>query len=364
MEKENGRRFPKKGFNMKIFFRLLVLIIVVIVILFIVPDNFPLETLLQWNWKTTITNKQKEYPPLEGELPFSLNCCSGYIDSYGNVRYRINTVYKASVAQSSYIVYNQVSEVSVIFDQRGKLKGRVSLEGYPFYQDNKLFLLSPRGTNLYRVDATNGRVLWSYASNVPITRLVSQKDLVLIVTLTGNILQPSGKDLFPSINMIQPIHSIAVSEDALRLFVYRGGENKSFGKDKETAHIYALDDKATRQIASFDIDDPTFSYHPAVFLDNNKVVFATHSRLYAVSQRGTVFQKNMRGDVMSIKKLGAYILVIHRNSQNMIFSVWMYPLVRIFQMPLPENISFFAVKNDKIYLGYNKTIIQFELIYG
>ena len=196
-----------------------VIIILVFIIYFLIAARpVPRETVLTFNWLTSLPSGTIRYDfPIpendlyeneEGEiskfivsgrlLPFTLGSRFGYIDSSGEYAlnqkitdeiYLSQNMWTEHSAEPSNIVINNILDnTSIIIDNP---------RGYPVLLDNRVFILGNDKNSLSEI-GNNGSVLWTYEFGSQLTSIDVAAGLVLTGSLDGfiEVFNSAGERIF------------------------------------------------------------------------------------------------------------------------------------------------------------------------
>ena len=125
---------------------------------------FPLaagkELFLTPDWTRDLEVAQLSRGAAGGNVsPFRLSGYIGYIDEQGRLLFREEIAYDAALGPDFFVNYPAVPLNLIIRNQKGEFIGNIGESGYPFVCGGKLYILSPDGYGLARVDM-RGDILW------------------------------------------------------------------------------------------------------------------------------------------------------------------------------------------------------------
>ena len=147
-----------KLFKVRLKFLALLFLTVLYVIFF--PAASGKELFLTPTWVTDVETTQVSRSVKNGEVfPFRLQRHLGYIDEQGKLLFREDITYDAAIGPDFFVNYPAVPLHLVIRGQRGEFLGNISENGYPFVLGGDLYVISPDGHSLSRVDK-RGETLW------------------------------------------------------------------------------------------------------------------------------------------------------------------------------------------------------------
>ncbi|MDR3200385.1 MAG: hypothetical protein LBT68_02900 [Spirochaetales bacterium] len=99
--------------------------------------------------------------PKGGEeiFPFRLSGHLGYIDSRGKLLFHERVAYDAAMGNEFFVNYPAAPLNLLVRGRQGEFLGNIAASGYPFIRRGKLFIISPDGYGLSRVDE-RGELMW------------------------------------------------------------------------------------------------------------------------------------------------------------------------------------------------------------
>ena len=123
-----------------------------------------------------------------GEIRFfRLSDRLGYIDEQGSILFQEDVAYDAAMEEDFFVNYSALPFNLVMRGRRGEFLANIDGSGYPFTRGGKLFLVSPGGYALSRVDA-DGRILWEREFPAMITATDAGNESVVIGLLDGGVI--------------------------------------------------------------------------------------------------------------------------------------------------------------------------------
>ncbi len=152
----------KKLFRLIVGFSLFCLIYIII-------SQKPLghELHLTPDWAVSIDRIQKKKDG-DALIPFRLGQTIGYFTEDGRVISAIPYPYNATISNTYYTTYGADSRETEILSTEGEKIGTIAAAGFPFFDENRLFMFLPGGTALAEFKA-DGTKKWDYEYYAPIT---------------------------------------------------------------------------------------------------------------------------------------------------------------------------------------------------
>lgn len=157
----------------KVNLKFLILIAVAFCILYIFLALTPLGTELHFipDWTEDIT-RIKPQQPTDKLIPYRLGQNIGYFTADGRIVSTIAFPCKAAISDTWYTMYGYDNASTTFFHADGTPAGTIEAYGFPYFDDDRIFVMLPGGCSFARFDET-GSKLWNYESFAPITAFSS-----------------------------------------------------------------------------------------------------------------------------------------------------------------------------------------------
>lgn len=137
----------------------------------------PLQTELRVTpeWTSDIT---KALEPMTNEslLPFRLGNKGGYFTHSGKIASLTDIPYKAVFTRNYYSLYERNAAETPVFNPSGKELCRIQGAGFPFIQEDRVFLFAPGGSTIAFVNPVDGNSSSRYENTAPITAFNSSQN--------------------------------------------------------------------------------------------------------------------------------------------------------------------------------------------
>lgn len=132
------------------------------------------ELQLTPEWTSDI-DKTPEAQTNEALLPFRLGNKGGYFTHSGKIAFLTQIPYKAVFSKNFYALYDRNAEDTPIFTPTGQVKCRLQGAGFPFIQQDRLFLFAPGGSTVAFANTVDGNTNVRYENSAPITAFNSSE---------------------------------------------------------------------------------------------------------------------------------------------------------------------------------------------
>jgi hypothetical protein len=322
-----------------------------------------------------LSSLEASYAPVAQEpgqqsalIPFNQDKHVGYISRDGVII--ANQVQRGSVSLSSeyWSDYEAMPETIEIRDPYDNLVLTIKdVQGYPFFLDNRLFIIGPERQILEEINAEGSR-LWTYTFAAPISTLDAAADLIVAGALDGTveILSNQGKSLFtfiPGGSRLSVITGCALSKDGTKLALISGVDQQRFLFLERLNNAQALEYKVVYH------EFLQEGLRKAMYLEfvNNDtgVVFEREGGLgfYNIALRYTV-TTSFGGDIVDLDASGndgLVFLITARDELQKYFVAVRLPHTLIIEAPFKSPDSFLARSGSRVVLGGGTALVLFEL---
>lgn len=180
----------------------------------------PLEAELHLTpeWTVDISTATQNADSGEKLLPFRLGRNIGYFTESGKITLNERVPYKATISKNLFAAYNSDAENTKVFDNEGNEFCVIDGAGFPFIQQDRIFLLLPSGSSFAFIDGKDGSQKSLYEHTSPITTLSSSEKGVCAGFADGDFLifEPDGNlrvALSPGGSEFSAIFGGAISND-------------------------------------------------------------------------------------------------------------------------------------------------------
>lgn len=353
---------------------LLIILFVVLFIAYIIIAVRPLGTEYQItpSWRLDVTNPTvSEIEENSEVLPFKFSHSMGYFTEDGKVSAFISFPYKASISQKFYTYYNQNNTQSPCYTPNGTLSFMINVAGFPFIQDDRLYVFTPGGAGIVQVDSTGGPI-WEYTGTSPITAFNSSSNGVAIGYADGAIYELNNlghviRSFSPGGSDYPAIHGIALSKDSSLIATVCGQHKERF--------VLARNQGVNAKIIFHEFIDTISPYQMLVaFYNNDKnVVYNSGSLLGFVDvRRAKSAHLSITGHAINVQEAGncVYVLtkedsdkVVDSSSPRYKYTVYIVERLatKIGEFSFYANEAFIKTHNDKLYIGKDSIISQMTL---
>lgn len=150
------------------------------------------ELHLSPEWTVSI-DRLKDEREGDSRIPFRLGQTIGYFTEDGRILSSYTYPFNSSISGTYYTTYGADNTSTTFYRADGEKAGTISIPGFPFFDEDRIFMFLPGGTAVMQCDEA-GNKLWEYESYAPITSFASSSGGTVIGFADGIIasLAPDG----------------------------------------------------------------------------------------------------------------------------------------------------------------------------
>jgi hypothetical protein len=342
-----------------------VIIGVLVVLFFTVAVARPLQTEFHFDpdW---VINLSAEAPdstvPLESQLYFKLGDTMGYFTPDGRLSRLITVPYKGVISPAFSAVFPDNAENTPFAAPDGTIQGNIQGSGFPWFDDDRIFLFHPGGTAFSRCLA-NGRVAWSWEGFSPILAFESSPGGTVAGYADGSIvhLNANGSKstkITPGGSTYPVVLGVDISNDGTRIASISGLQKQRFVLTELTGftnrvlyHEYFDADSNQPGLVSFTKDDA-------------HVYFAQPGRLTVLNLQSL--------KATPLPMTGTVISVIESPDTNLTFALtragktyWVYSIedhsLLLGAFSFEAAHAFIRTHGSALYVGRDSTISKINI---
>lgn len=300
--------------------------------------------------ETEIINIQNE-----NLIPYKLKQNIGYFTNSGKILSAITFPFKATISNNYYTCYTTNCDSFTIYNNNSDEICTINASGYPFIQEDRIYLMLPGGTSFAKYDST-GTKIFQYESYAPITAFSSSKNGTVVGFADGHIVafNNEGKimqNFIPGGSENNIILGADISEDGLTIACITGQNRQRF--------IISKQEGERSKIIFHDYLDKELQHQTLVKFHNNCVYYGYNGGIGSVQLdklknahiplKGTVTQIEFIDDLnlgfILSKEKGSYTVSI-LESYNNVNSNFSYK----------AESSFIQTENSKLFIGKDDRI--------
>jgi hypothetical protein len=352
----------------------------VFVYFFVAARPIPVETVLTPQWLVSLESgyplyfesktgewggNTQEAAAGSGPLfPFTLGNRFGYFNGTGGVVLNRTVQGNVSISENYWAEYEAVPRSIEIKDPRNTVLAKISdPQGYPFFIDNRVFLINEEQNSLTALD-NEGKPLWTYDFAAPITDIDAAAGLILTGSLDGvvELLDLSGKRIFSSEiggSRYSAIYGCRISRDGSLLAVVSGFDDQRFMVLERLGDSYRA---VYHEFLSDGFRRPVY----ISFIDNDRwVAFECEGgvALYNIGARNSI-RIPLEGNVAALDSFGAdnllFVVTSLSERKKQLVEIQL-PQDVMMKAPFSSGNIFLSRQGERLYIGGGSTIASFVL---
>jgi hypothetical protein len=322
------------------------------------------ETVLSLKWLRPLEAGQPLVSTETNYFPFNFGEWFGYVSADG--QFAISQQKKGYIA-SSPAFWAEFSGEPELIDVKNPLNQTVftlkNPHGYPFFLDNKIFVMRNGQNSVSRVDG-DGRTLWYYDFSSTITCVAASVNLLLVGLLDNTIElidSLSGARVFSfelSASRLAAVYGCALSEDGKKIAVISGKDKQRFvlmepvnGVWRVTYHEF-LGEGFNRPVSVQFVNNGKY----VVFeRENGAGIYNTETRKSSVV--------NFEGRIIHINADGTndlFFFMVEQEPERKKIVVVENGRIMI-SAPFESRWGFFERHKNEVFIGGGKTLAAFSI---
>ncbi len=350
--KKKNKKFPFAWF--------LVIFAVLYMLIAVKPTKNAMQLVPQW---TIDISTQHSVLTTGEDKPFKIGRQMGYYTSDGAISF-IKSVEEKGIVSSDYMaIFSSDAQEIPVLGSDGILKTTVKAAGFPFFDEDRIFLFAPTGNAFSRFNDT-GNLLWSYENYAPITAFYSNSSGLVVgyadgnitaFSLDGDILQsyyPGGSEyeiiLGATISNSGRYTACISGIDSQRIVVSNIKENT----DKIVFHEYIENFVQTQTLIQFS--------------SNEQYVFANAKDSLIVVDLKDGVSKNIDivGRIVAIKEVGngSFFFALSKNRGVNTITIFNSDVYQVGTFSFDGNDAFIDSDLENIYIGYDSKISKLKIL--
>lgn len=345
--KINNKNFP--------FTLFLVLFALIYIFLAVRPLDKALQLIPQWT--IDITEPHIELPATEKLLPFKLGNNMGYYTPDGIIAFLYPIEQKGAISASYWSEFPSNARKTPFFDMRGTQSGIVENAGFPFFDDDRIYLHHPSG-NSFSAHNADGSQKWAYEDYAPIMTFSSTASGSIAGFADGKLvaLDPNGivlQSFYPGGSRYQMIFGAALSEN--------GEYTASLsGLDKQRIVISQIGGNQNKIIFHKYLENDVLEPTLVQFSSNNQYAFFnTKDELIIVNiLKKSLVRVPIDGKILTITEIDAdnTFFTLSKSKDTYTVSMFTNGNYKVGAFSFIGTSAFLYSDNNDIYIGYDMRI--------
>ena len=331
---------------------LIVPIAIIFCVLYIIFSVQPMGSEIHFTpeWTEDISHVQENTNDAK-KIPFKLSQNIGYFTSDGKIVSSITFPFKSTISEKWYSTFGASSTKTDFFFTDGTLAGTIEEAGFPFFDQDRIFVMQPGGTSFIKCNS-EGKREWNYENSSPITAFSSSKNGTVAGYADGTVISflQNGKidqKFAPGGSNYDVILGVAISEDGNKIACVSGQDQQRF-----IDHEY-LENSISRQTL-------------VKFNDNSDYVyFNGKDFLGIVNSKKSISKKiPIKGKISQIEfsDNNELVFVLSKDGKKYTVTVlesFVYPMA---SFSFEGECSFIQTYEDSLFIGRNTKISKISIL--
>lgn len=347
--------FNKKKKNL--YIPIAIIFSVLYIIFSFKPDNPEVHFTPEWT-RDIVKENPSSAAAETALIPFSLGQNIGFFTPEGSIVTEVSFPFKAAITDSYYAPYNSNALSTDFFTADGTKAGTIDKAGFPFFQEDRIYVMLPGGTAFSKHDTSSGKTLWSYEHYSPITAFSSSEKATVAGFADGTVVSVlnDGKvdqKFSPGGSEYEVILGTDISRDGTTIACVSGQDEQRFliaqkteGLSKIVFHEYIQDPVIRQTLVKFSPDSNVVYFDTDKYLGIHRI---PSSRTVRIPMEGIVSQVEFMED----ENL-TFVLCKENNTYTVTaLESYIYPLA---SFSFEGDVAFIQVKNNSLYVGHNTKI--------
>ncbi len=292
---------------------------------------------------------------------FKLGQTIGYFTADGDLYTSETYPVKAAISSNYYALYDTLDSQTVFYDYTGREKGTLEPAGYPFFEEDRIFVFMPGGSSFAKC-SSNGSTQWVYENIIPITAFSSKKNITSVGYADGTIriidnetgieknsFTPGGSDY-------KVILGLDVSSDGTYIASVSGHDKQRF--------VITKADGIQPKIIHHEYLDSNLNRRTVVrFCDNDRQVIYNYDGYIGIYNIENGKNTNIKIDktVIAIEETDSIFYVLAKNENQ--YTVYIIEKTQTLEghFSFEAESAFIKTNGNDLYIGQDTTISKIKI---
>lgn len=292
---------------------------------------------------------------------FKLGQNIGYFTEGGEISLYKTFPSRSAISDYFYTFYNSDGKNLELFDTNGKSISVLSEQGFPFFDEDRIYVFLPGGSSFVRCNET-GKRKWIYEGIIPITAFSSNDNFTAVGFADGNIkvfnntdgtieisYEPGGSDY-------AVIYGIDISSDGKYIASVSGRDKQRF--------VIAKREKNQPKIIFHDFLNSDITQRTLVhFSETNDKVIYNYGNMLGIYDFNSNSLTNIKlhNRIISIEETeNLFFLLGKQDSQYTVYSVEKTDALQG-EFSFEASSAFIKTHDNSLYVGKNNTISKLKI---
>lgn len=311
-------------------------------------------------WTVNLSEQVKPNSNKE-KIPFILGQSLGYFSDDGTLLLTESFPSKAYISDSYFTTYNTQSKNIIIKSPDGSQKAVINNEGFPFIQENRVYLMQPGGTSYSMYDSF-GNEKWICENSIPITAFTSNQTYTVTGYANGQIklhVNNTGKNVFsflPGGSDFPVIYGLDISSNGEYIATICGLSPQRFiisKRDGDKTKIVYHQDLSTqikkRTLIKFSKDNSRIYYN-----------YANGLGIYSFDTK-KIFNLPMAENILQIEESNNLLILLTNIDNKFTVKFIEKTNKEVGSFSFDATYSFIKVRDENLYIGKDDSISKISL---
>ena len=314
----------------------------------------------EWKKSIMVSPVQKDLSTAK-PVYFKLGQNAGYFTEDGYITTSITYPSKASISSDYYAVYNTEDSKISFFDYKNQEKGVLGVPGYPYFEDDRIFVFMPGGASFAKCNS-NGTVLWTNENITPITAFSSKAEYTASGYADGTIrilynetgiektsFAPGGSDY-------KVILGLDISNDGVFCASISGHNKQRFALTK-------IENNQAKIVYHQYLDSDLNRRTVVCFCDNDKQIIYNYDGYLGIYNIETQKNTQIKIDtsIISVEETDTLFFVLGKKDKS--YTVYIIEKTQTLEgsFTFEADSAFIKTKNNALYVGQDTTITKIKI---
>ncbi len=324
------------------------------------PLRKEIHFLTRWTIDCTKPDKNIAESEQQNLIPFKLGQIAGYFTPDGKLASLFTFPYKATLSRHEYALYSTGGRAIRIFSSLGEQTGEIEASGFPFFQDDRKYLMLPGGQS-FAVLSDEGKIIWDFENYAPITAFSTSDSGIAAGYADGSILvfDNNGKiqqQLVPGGSEYDVILGLALSQDGSLTASICGQNNQRF--------ILARKEKGLTAIIYHEyLEAPTNRQVIVKFSKDSSHCYFAHKDCLGVMDIKKSETKHIpiKGSILSIQETEKAVFVLSKHNGKYYVSIIQNHISYSGNFSFKAENAFIAIEDNSLFVGKDSSISRIDI---
>lgn len=292
---------------------------------------------------------------------FKLGQTIGYFTPDGQITTSKTFTSRASISTDYFAIYDTIDGQTSFFDYTGAEKDTFEVPGYPFFEENRIFVFMPGGSSFAKCNS-DGSAQWIYENIIPITAFSSKDAYTSVGYSDGTIriidnetgiektsFSPGGSDY-------KVILGLDVSSDGAYIVSVSGHDKQRF--------VITRTDGLQPKIIHHEYLDSNLNRRTVVrFCDNDRQIIYNYDGYLGIYNIENGKNTNIKIDktVLLVEETDSLFFILGKNENE--YTVYIIEKTQTLEgsFSFQAESAFIKTDDNDLYVGQDNTISKVKV---